>query len=58
MKKTMHARISVAATGKKKPLQAFQRPLHGKNDRCIVFRPPAIGAHDQKIVRYDLLVMK
>jgi hypothetical protein len=42
---------------KKTPMQRFQKPLHEKNWPCIVLRATANGAHDQKVMRYDLLVM-
>jgi len=43
---------------KEKPLQRFQEPLLEKNCHCIAGKDTANVADDQKVMRYDLLVMK
>jgi len=42
---------------KEKPLQRFQEPLLEKNCHCIAGKDTANVADDQKVMRYDLLVM-
>jgi hypothetical protein len=43
---------------KKTSRQHFQKPVHEKKPYLHRFEGPANEAHDQKVMRYDLLVMK